>query len=250
MMFTNRYQGFHFPQTKWKASTPENKTGYHTVQYVGNVAPKQDAVRLPRKAAPQKFQYRKQYVNAGVSSRPTLQDVIEVPGGTHHTNLATSQLSGNAFYGDKLNKTNNPYCELHMNSTTNKPNANLTQPEKALRKIRNTSIVSKKYYTRHEEYRNQKDSCCKENKEVVSHSNAKYHQQGAVQSSTRMERLKYEEMNKHANSLKDKFADATATMNNSKFRGNYNESYTTKSKTNTPGCHYLRSNGNRLTKRC
>ena len=69
---------------------------------------------------------------------------------------------------------------------------------------------------------------------IIKHSNPNYSVQGAVDAGTRLENLKYQTINKAANSLKGNFGNSTA--GDSRYNGKYDAPYTLKSKTNTPVC--------------
>jgi hypothetical protein len=79
---------------------------------------------------------------------------------------------------------------------------------------------------------------------IYKPNNPQYAQQGAVSSSSRLARLKLNSINKHANSLRSSFGDATA--NASKYNPSGNAPFTTKSITNTESCRIYHRNGQRM----
>jgi len=171
----------------------------------------------------------------------------------NHSNMGNYGIvssSGNCNNG--LPSVINSTSKIHSqqdNCCIDSGNVNFNNDSKARNRVHHKTLLNKNYYTRHEDLLKNKHkisfkdkqfshSVCNSNisrcSGIVNNSNKKYEVQGAVDSGTRLERLKYETVNKNANSLKSKFEDGNATSNNSKYNGQYKSPYTTKSKTNIP----------------
>jgi hypothetical protein len=251
-MVLSNYRFKLFPKNQnWKV-TSENKGEFVGTKVPGNIRPADDAnSKTAFKAKPLKI-FRRGYVGNKVSgSKTTLFESMEKPG-TNIVNYGTTPSGEDSNVGfvkttSKISKSDNPHevdglCINHEHiarTKTHHPTLLETKKDDNGRKI--------KYHTRLEDlrkYRNQtfNDSQttsdnmnCNGNKcNIIKHSNPNYSVQGAVDAGTRLENLKYQTINKAANSLKGNFGNNTA--NNSSYNGKYNAPYTLKSKTNTPVC--------------
>uniref|UniRef100_A0A6C0BUU1 Uncharacterized protein n=1 Tax=viral metagenome TaxID=1070528 RepID=A0A6C0BUU1_9ZZZZ len=228
------FEGFYNqPQIKWKSATPLNKTGFVYSNAPSNIRPldvSQDRSAPFGKPRPLQLYRRGRSLRQIASSKVTMRESLENPGTYITNNNKTSEelcseCNGSSLintYGSKTNMSNNPQTTDQCYSQANFSRTMLRNPKFNLQKT---------YYTRHEDLRKARGavhksnlyySNCSDDKclDVDTPTNAKYHINGAVSSSTRLDRLKLEAVEK------------TKT----RYVGDYKEPYNQKSKTEDFNC--------------
>lgn len=229
------FQGFYNPQIKWKSNTPLNKSGFVVSNAPSNIKPlldSEDRSAPKRKPKPLPIYRRGRSLRQVASSKTTLRESLENPG-TYITNNTKTQeelcndcngLPLLNVYGNKLIMSNNPETNDQC----------FSQEKFSKARNRNPKFnVKKTYFTRLEDYRKHKGKVNKTNiyytnpencsglcKDIDMPTNHKYHVNGAVTSSTRLERLKLEAVNK----------------SKQRYVGDYKEPYNQKSKTDYSNC--------------
>lgn len=212
--------------TSWKSDTG-NKTNYSQASVSKIAAPDSNPnrPRTPFKANPLRQYRRRRNINLVNSSKPRLVDVQEMPNSVilhNDKNLSCIDASGIIqsiqYQGNKNLMNNDSPCDC--------TNAEAV----AKKRLQHKTILSKKYYTRHEDlrkargqtyldrqFKNKDDVCCPV---IDKPNNSKYHVQGAVDAGTRLQRIKLEAIQSSKN----------------KYLGNYTETFSDKSKLNHDNC--------------
>lgn len=228
------FQGFfNQPQIKWKTDEPLNKSGFVNSNTPSNLKPlliSQDRSAPFGKPRPLPIYRRGRGDRNVASSKVTMRESLENPGTFITNNNKTSEelcadCNGSNLvneYGNKVNLSNNPLTNDQC----------FSQQKFSLKAQRNPKyILQKSYHTRHEELRKARGAVNKTNlyysncstdqcKDVDTPTNHKYHVNGAVPSSARLDRLKLEAVEK------------TKT----RYVGDYKEPYNQKSKTESFNC--------------
>ena len=227
------FNGYHNPIIQWKSSTPVSKTGFVSSNAPTNIKPLTDSEnRSAPFGHPKPLQiYRRGRNSRNVaSSKLTLRESLENPG-TYITNNNKTEAelcndcNGGALvnnYGNKVNLSENPLT----------PSQCYSQANFGRRRNRATKFkLQKGYHTRHEELRKSRGAVNKANlyyskcgddvcQDVDTPTNHKYHVNGAVSSSARLDRLKLDAVE----STKIRYV------------GDYKEPYNQKSKTDFSNC--------------
>ena len=216
--YHNRFTLFKGGYKSWKPNSNKVEDGYVHAITPGNIRPNPPSGSNNVRRARPLFHFRRGVNGDQVgSSKPTIRESMDMPGGlrvgTNTTDEATcldnclgvQQL---VYVGPKTNMSNNP-----------KPDTCYSQANFAKKRVLHPTLLKKNYHTRLEDKRrvNNAKNCCPE---IVKPSNAKYHVQGAVDSGTRLERLKLEAIQ----------------SSKTKYVGDYKETYNLKNKTNFENC--------------